>query len=175
MKYFILSLFIHSALFVYIMPKVVEFKELKSNEQKIKLKFKQITLKEEEKALGGNISNLSSKGESKDNIDKDNGIEFIDVNTLKMKYFSFYIRSKNIIDYHWKKTLTRHFPKNEKINVFFELRKDGMLENIIILSDDEVYKNELLVNFNKIKIKNPPKDLFMKSNTMFLRWVFETK
>lgn len=174
MKYLITSLILHSLLFVYILPNFNELKEIKSKDNVIKIKLKQISLKDEEKSIEGSYSNLDSKGNNEKSHQK-KGIEHIDANTLRMKYFSFYIRAKNIIDYNWKKSLTKHFPKKNKINVFFELNKNGSLQDIIILTEDKVYKRELLANFLKIKIPNPPKDLFMKSNTMFLRWVFETK
>lgn len=178
MKYAILSIITHSVLFLYFYPdSTYEPKKqvLTEKVSEIKVNLKIIQLKEEEKPIeSNNLGNISSQGE-KGKVSEAEGIEYIDVKALRMKYFSFYLRSKNIIDYHWQKTLTNYFPKEKQINVYFELMKDGLVGDIIIISEDENYSKELMKNFSSLRISNPPRELFDKSNSMYLRWVFETK
>lgn len=175
MKFVVISLIIHSFLFLVFVPNINE-KIVKNNkkEHKINIKIKNIIEKEKKKDKNVDFfANNNSSGE-KDDPRIVQGIQYIDSNSIRLKYFSFYLRAKNIVDYRWKKSLTKYYPKSQVISVFFELSQSGIVKNVLVMSNDIEYKNNILDEFNKLVINDPPKDLFINSDTMFLRWVFET-
>ena len=150
----------------------------------IKNKLSYANKKVNDKNIKDQVGNLNKNKEHADAVvfDDVDG-DHTDINTVKFKYFDYYIKIKKEVESKWKSVVSSYLMGEDfqgrvfKTVLILKIDKEGFIRNVNVKrsSGSKELDKIALSSFDNKKIEVPPEGLFNQKDFIYLYWGFALK